>query len=138
RRDRRRVHFLVDRMQEDVAYRAVERIDRFDEDNQIGARELAEQARRNQHDFVARLELPFVFETAELGPWGQVQREHDDRDQERRRKQQDRAQTRRQRLSGGKPDYHLAVAVPTRKGEQNRQKQGHRQEDVEIKQHRET
>jgi len=57
-----RVDIGVDGMQKNVANRAVERIDRFDERNKIGAREFAKKSRRDQHDLVTRLELAFVFE----------------------------------------------------------------------------
>ena len=65
--------------------RAVERVDALDEDDQVGAAELAEEPGRQQRDLVARLELALVFELALLGPRRQEQRQHDDRDEERRR-----------------------------------------------------
>src|SRR5205807_8733112 len=61
----------------------------------------------------------------------------DDRDQERRRKQEDWAQTGGERLSRRKPHDHLAIAIPARQRQQYRQKQRDRQQNVEVEQRRE-
>ena len=45
RGDRGRVLLVLDRVQEDVLHGAVQRIDAFDEHDEVGPRELAEQAR---------------------------------------------------------------------------------------------
>ena len=58
------------------------RVDAIDEHDQSRVPELLEQARREQRDFVARLELALVFKTALFGPRRQKQRQHDDGDQE--------------------------------------------------------
>jgi hypothetical protein len=122
---------LVDRVQEDVADRPVEGVDALDEDDDLRPPELAEEARRDERELVARLELALELELPLLGPGRQEQRQGDDRDQERRREQHDRPQERRQRLSRGLPDDHLAVAVPARERQQHGQEDRDRQQDVE-------
>src|SRR5690242_17010101 len=137
RSDGRGVDVGLNRVQEDVANRTVERIDRFDESHQVGTRKLAKKSRCDQNELIARFELPFVFQPALLGPRGQIGRQQHDRDQERGRKKQDKTQTSGQRLAGGKPDDHLAVPIPARQRQQDGQEQRDRQQNVEIKQRRE-
>ena len=84
-------------MEKRVADRAVERIDRLDEHDQVGAGKFAKQARGQIGDFIARFELALVFEPALLRPGRKIERQYNDRDQEGRGKQQDRAQTGRER-----------------------------------------
>jgi hypothetical protein len=125
---------VVDGMQENVANGAVERVDAFDEHDEIRAAELAEQPRRDQHELVARFELPLELEAPPLGPRRQEQRQRDDRDEERRREPEDRFQARGEALARREPDNHLAVPVPSRERHQHRQKQRDGQQYVEIKQ----
>ncbi len=108
-RHRRRVLAVLDRMQEDVANGPVERIDAFDENDEIRPAKLAEEPRRQQRDFIARLELALVFELALFGPRGQKQRQHEDRDEKWRREPQDRAQAVGEADAGGEPDDHFAI-----------------------------
>ena len=67
-----------------------------------------------------------------LGPRRQPQRKHDDRQQERRGEPEYRLEPGGQALAGGKPDDHLAVAIPARQRQQHGQEQRDRQEDVEV------
>jgi hypothetical protein len=133
-RERRRVLLVVDRVQEDVADRAVERVDALEEHDEVRARELAEQPRRDERELVARLELALELDLAPLGPRRQEQRKRDDRDEERRREPQDRLQQRGQRLARRHPHDHLAVAVPARQREQHGQEQRDREQDVQVEQ----
>ena len=111
-RNRGGVLLAVDRMQKNVADRSVEGIDAFDEHDQLGPFELLEQSRGQERELLARFELALVFEPALLRPGRQPQRKHGDRDQERAREPEDGLEPRRQSLARGKPDDHLAVAIP--------------------------
>ena len=101
---------------------------------QIGPAKFAEQPRRQQRDLIARLELAFVFELALLGPRGKKQRQHEDRDEKRRREPEDRAQAVGEADAGGEPDDHLAVAVPAHERQQHGDEHRDRNKNVEIKQ----
>ena len=88
--DRGHVLALVDRVQEDVADPSVERVDAVDVHDEADATELAEEARHDERELVARLELALVLDSPLLGPRRQEQRQRDDRDEERRGEPQDR------------------------------------------------
>ena len=108
------------------------RVDALDENDELGAAELAEKPRREQRDLVAGLELALVLEPALLGPRRQVQREHEDRGEERERKPHDRTQPRGERLPRAEPHDHLAVAVPAGEREQHGHEHRDREQDVEV------
>jgi len=63
-----RVLLVLDRVQEHVLHGAVQRIDALDEYDEVGAGKLAEQARGDERDVVARLELPLEFDLAQFRP----------------------------------------------------------------------
>ena len=133
-RDRRDVLALLDRVQEDIANGAVERVDALDEDHEIGTAELAKEAGREQRDLVAGLELPLVLELALFRPRREEERQDQDRNEERGGKPEYRPQPSGEPLARGKPDDHLAVAVPAGEREQHGDEDRDRQQNVEIEQ----
>src|SRR5204863_2701139 len=77
-RERGRILGIVYGVQEDVADRAVERVDAVEEHDEMRTREFAEQPRRDERELVARLELALELDLATLGPRRQEQRKRDD------------------------------------------------------------
>jgi hypothetical protein len=97
---------------------AVERIDAFHEDHQIGA---ANSRKRPgvTSELVARLELAFVFEPALLGPGRQEQRQREDRREERGAEPENRTQAGGEPYAGGEPDDHFAIPIPAHERQQH-------------------